>query len=1035
MFSSVGNFSQPAFSLNIINCRYYHAERFLGSIEMVPRNPDHSSSAEVLDLPTTGETLKEKSPNSAMATLNKAKASLSPGSNGREDDDKTQVEEDEITPGMLKNAVSNEGNEDMYETEQVATVIRHDLLLSNILEKERHEGILERRRMQATIHTAFTDLRIKDLEEQVRKVKIDLYNLPEDFELHERNKQHPVFRHTLQRSTADQFELRRGSMNVPNKDRAALEVLAIEQLTGSGSYFKSDSPTDNAGGLPSTYLAPKKLRVRSRPLIAHIQQVTGTHIFDDLSPFDHPTEQPNIVFLRPFKLLAKHAGDIKKSLQDFKQDVDGYSSKLRAMTQTGDAKKTFNDEDLLQDLKLLVDFLDEDLKPTIDLRQKIQEGSATDIEYEDLWHLFQCGDIVLLEADKSQAYRVLSFTGGRDILIDKLSDTHKPPQDVDGFAIDCLSIKFDGYNYVPQLKTFSIRSYPGRRPITSLPVYPLRFDKDSEGLKERLIAGGRHYLDVTVPPQSHRHLLGSTLDEPPHDIDSQVIIDTSMALSRMPEWRLLTQNVNRDQLTKSDGRETQIVPHCGHLKYAQGCCGSDIAFKDLDMDDMNVNRFVQRSQHMLSPRKASDLGGEDLMLLPREVHGFVLRNRQWVTLRIADLSEVRFPNSFDDLMLPDRHKSAIQALVQVHENAVTRTEGGSSTVGSTIDLVKGKGAGLILLLHGEPGVGKTSTAECVADSTKRPLFPITCGDIGETATEVEANLHYNFRMAHKWGCVLLLDEADVFLAKRNKTDLRRNAVTSVFLRSLEYYAGILFLTTNRVGSIDPAFKSRIHISLFYPKFDLEATIRLYTTYIKRTRAEQERLESATFKIKDKEILKFAKRHFRQGEKEGLGTWNGRQIRNAFQAAIALVEYESRQTKEGNARPALGEEQFKIVAESSREFDRYLVYTLGAAESDIARREEWRYDRFGNAEPKPTAPSQSYDHRKPGFYGGKRDETDDDDDTSSSDDSSDGDSGSNDESDSDDGATRRRSGKKTSTTGKQRDKVKWKNPQKGGRGHR
>lgn len=121
----------------------------------------------------------------------------------------------------------------------------------------------------------------------------------------------------------------------------------------------------------------------------------------------------------------------------------------------------------------------------------------------------------------------------------------------------------------------------------------------------------------------------------------------------------------------------------------------------------------------------------------------------------------------------------------------------------------------------------------------------------------------------------MLDEADVFLAKRNKTDLRRNAVTSVFLRSLEYYAGILFLTTNRVGSIDPAFKSRIHMSLFYPKFDLEATLKLYSTYIERTREQQDQLESNTFKIKDKQILKFARRHFRQNEKEGLGTWNGR----------------------------------------------------------------------------------------------------------------------------------------------------------------
>lgn len=82
--------------------------------------------------------------------------------------------------------------------------------------------------------------------------------------------------------------------------------------------------------------------------------------------------------------------------------------------------------------------------------------------------------------------------------------------------------------------------------------------------------------------------------------------------------------------------------------------------------------------------------------------------------------------------------------------------------------------------------------------------------------EVEKNLQQNLLLAHRWNSVLLLDEADIFLAKRSDTKLRNNAVTSVFLRSLEYYAGVLFLTTNRVGSIDQAFKSRIHLSVYYP---------------------------------------------------------------------------------------------------------------------------------------------------------------------------------------------------------------------------
>lgn len=141
--------------------------------------------------------------------------------------------------------------------------------------------------------------------------------------------------------------------------------------------------------------------------------------------------------------------------------------------------------------------------------------------------------------------------------------------------------------------------------------------------------------------------------------------------------------------------------------------------------------------------------------------------------------------------------------------------------------------------------------------------------------EVETKLHLNFRLAHRWGCVLLLDEADVFLAKRNKTDLRRNAVTSVFLRSLEYYAGILFLTTNRVGGIDPAFKSRIHLSVYYPRLDLDTTLKLYENLLLRAKEEQRKCGVVQFQIKNKEILSFAKRHYRGLQKEGFNTWNGR----------------------------------------------------------------------------------------------------------------------------------------------------------------
>jgi hypothetical protein len=70
--------------------------------------------------------------------------------------------------------------------------------------------------------------------------------------------------------------------------------------------------------------------------------------------------------------------------------------------------------------------------------------------------------------------------------------------------------------------------------------------------------------------------------------------------------------------------------------------------------------------------------------------------------------------------------------------------------------------------------------------------------------------------------VVLLDEADVFLEARSSKNLDRNKLVSIFLRLLEYFEGIMFLTTNRVENMDSAFESRIHLMLQYENLDKSA---------------------------------------------------------------------------------------------------------------------------------------------------------------------------------------------------------------------
>lgn len=359
-------------------------------------------------------------------------------------------------------------------------------------------------------------------------------------------------------------------------------------------------------------------------------------------------------------------------------------------------------------MKLLVEFLDVDLKPTFDLRKAIKEGTATEIEFGDLWHLFELGDTVISPNNKTQAYRVVNFTGGREPLIRHLPTADyerqiRPSRSVGGFAVDCCSLCFDGTDYVPVLKTFLIRKYHGLRPITSLEVYPLKFDQDLEGRYRELETQGRRYLSLTRVPFSHHMFRGTTRDEPPQQLDAQVIVDVALAVNQEPDWQL-GDRVSVENFTEIDERETQMPPFCHHPSYIEGHCGSDFCFKDLNMNhswrsssDLNVSDFLR-------PRgPEEDLKEEDIILLPRWVHAFVLRSRQWVTLNTEDLSEVQFSNNFDELMFSPSHKQTIAALVETHENARTSHSQGHPSVGPALDLVKGKGAGLTILLHGEPG--------------------------------------------------------------------------------------------------------------------------------------------------------------------------------------------------------------------------------------------------------------------------------------------------------------------------------------------
>ena len=153
---------------------------------------------------------------------------------------------------------------------------------------------------------------------------------------------------------------------------------------------------------------------------------------------------------------------------------------------------------------------------------------------------------------------------------------------------------------------------------------------------------------------------------------------------------------------------------------------------------------------------------------------------------------------FNSLVIGEKQKTLIHSLVKQHRPKGTGLD----------DVVKGKSLGLIGLLSGRPGCGKTLTAEAVAEVTRRPLYAVSAGELGTEVEKVDKHLTMILQLSHRWSAVLLLDEADVFLQERDTKDVARNALVSIFLRQLEYFQGILILTTNRLNDCDPAFESK-----------------------------------------------------------------------------------------------------------------------------------------------------------------------------------------------------------------------------------
>ncbi|TWU75272.1 hypothetical protein ED733_006114 [Metarhizium rileyi] len=204
--------------------------------------------------------------------------------------------------------------------------------------------------------------------------------------------------------------------------------------------------------------------------------------------------------------------------------------------------------------------------------------------------------------------------------------------------------------------------------------------------------------------------------------------------------------------------------------------------------------------------------------------------------------------------------------------------------------------GRIFLLHGQPGVGKTSTAECIAELANRPLMSLTSGDLLSSLPDVEKNLTYFLALGQRYGALVLLDEADKYLERRTASDIARNGL-----------------------SFDTAFLSRIHVALHYNNLSNENRQRIWAHSFERL------VRDSDGKI---HVSAAARDYVFHHEDVRLLKLNGREIRNAMQTALALAESEAEEEGDGEGVIAIRATHLEAVMQMSSSFKGYIAGLKG-----------------------------------------------------------------------------------------------------------
>ncbi|KAK7926599.1 hypothetical protein PG985_003597 [Apiospora marii] len=646
-------------------------------------------------------------------------------------------------------------------------------------------------------------------------------------------------------------------------------------------------------------------------------------------------ETDPVGFLSPFCVLAHHI-----------DELESYKEALSNKEQLGPAPERQGELSDIQ-REVTVDHLGQLLhfmKHNMFSRQLAAE-QARHIRgppvctFSMLWLLYKPGTTVYVRDDsgKTSAYIILS------VVVDGTFSATLERSDP--YEVRLWSLSFDGTYVRRAMEVITIGSFDGERPIMDLKIIPASFVDAADGNKTRqeLIQRGGKWYGMLAGAQQW-HYSGQTLDK------------TTLSSRKQSRRRHFGLIIVWGHIRRGRHGENLAICSC---ETCRGCRPHPPkGFRWTDYDIINPE-----TDDLRLPEGHPDRDHRYL-LCSGKLKGFSLKTRTWGTdahsilylffflnrsNKVTESLDVERckpaninPKALDTLVMSDERKRMIKAIVQKYTGPTSMPVMSGGRWGA--DFIQTKGEGQIFLLHGGPGVGKTYVrsdkirtppSKCIAELIGRPLLSLTCADLGTDEQSMEHSLSKWFKLAEQWGAVMLLDEADIWLERRMVSDLKRNTLVAVFLRCLEYYRGILFLTSNRVGTFDDAFISRIHVVIHYEDLEEPQRKQIWKQFFDKLERER----------KDSIIVESRAKHFVLNDSEMRKLpWNGREIRNAFQTAVSLAEYRFyfEGGKDESDKIVLDKMDFEQVCQMSLEFKKYLTQVhSGDDENDRAMRQRAR----------------------------------------------------------------------------------------------